>query len=132
MTLRAYILVMLLATLLSWGAFGYILVKIDPTDTNFVGFLFFYLILFLALTGTVALASLYPRLKRHSANLQVFHLVEISYRQGIWLALLFIAGLFLQSKRLLNGWNLMLIMAGLIAIEMFILSSFQKHYDSEK
>ena len=55
MTLKNYLLVMGFLTALCWGIFIFVANLIDPFITNWLGFSLFYLALFFALSGTIAL-----------------------------------------------------------------------------
>lgn len=122
MTLKQYLIIMIIATLMFWGAFGVVLFKIDPTETNFLGFLLFYISLFLASAGTISLIALLIRAYMVRDEL-IFRLVTRSFRQGLLFSLLIIGTLFLQSKRYLTWWNLLLLIFGLTALEFFFVSN---------
>ena len=127
MTFRQFIFFILIATASLWLGFWWIIVSVDPYQTNWLGFVLFYGTLFLALTGTFTLASLFIR-KIRMPNELLFHLVLLSFRQSIVLAVFFSVLLFLQGERLLTWWNVLGLFALVFIIEMVILNKEKKHY----
>jgi len=126
MTLRSYIIIMLTATLLCWSAFAFVLFNVNPEITNWLGFLLFYMSLFLALVGTGALVGFVIRfvgLKRELA----FRSVRDAFRQSFLFSFLITAVLFLLSKNLFSWLNLALLIIGLSVLEFFLLS-YSKPY----
>lgn len=122
MTLRKYLILMSLGTLVSWFAFGMVVTYLNPGSAGTLGFIFFYLSLFLSVTGTLTVAGFAWRYVRHRDEV-LFRHVSISFRQGALLGLLVIASLFLESKNLLSWWNLGLLVVGLTLLEFFWLSA---------
>jgi hypothetical protein len=106
MTLRQYLFVMTLSTLLCWGAWVFVLFNVDPYHSNFVGFLFFYLSIALTLFGTFALiifAGRYIITKKY----QTLHTsVKKSSRDSAMLSTICVALVLLYSLNLLNYWIL--------------------------
>ena len=121
MSLKQYIIIMLIATLLCWGMFALVLLMINPFKAGILGFLFFYLSLFCATLGTGALIGLGIRQFRESEEI-VYKQVLISFRQGIFFAGLICGLLFLQSFRLLAWWNISLLIFALALLELFFLT----------
>ncbi|MEA2088396.1 MAG: hypothetical protein U9O55_00965 [Patescibacteria group bacterium] len=121
MSFRAYIFLMLFATAISWAVWLTILFFINPFETDFLGFLFFYLSLFLSLVGTIAIiASIIRRVFIKDKIL--FRHVVISFRQAIFFSILIISCLLLQSQRLLTWWNMMFLVLALVVFELFAIS----------
>lgn len=121
MSFRSYILLMLLATIISWVVWGMILFFINPFETDFFGFLFFYLSLFLSLVGTISITSSIIR-KIFVKNEILFRQVIISFRQAILFSILIIVCLLLQSQRLLTWWNMTFLVLALTIFELFAIS----------
>lgn len=121
MTLKSYLAVMGALTLVCWGIFFFVAGLIDPTATNWLGFVLFYLTLFLSLSGTAALAGF---LIRYLAKRQemTFNLVKLSFRQSFIFALFLIFLLFLKSKGLFNWLNLLLLVVVFSILELFLIS----------
>ncbi len=121
MTLKSYLAVMGILTLVCWGIFFFVAGLIDPTATNWLGFVLFYLTLFLALSGTAALIGF---LIRYFAKRQemTFNLVKLSFRQSFVFSLFLIFLLFLKSQNLFNWLNLLLLIVVFSILELFLIS----------
>lgn len=125
MTLRSYLIIMISATFLCWISWASVLFSVNPETTNRIGFVLFYLSLFLSLTGTAAIVGFLIRfagLKRELA----FYSVREAFRQSFFFAFLIVAVLFLLSKNFFTWWNLGLLVAGLTILEVFLMS-YQKN-----
>ncbi|PIP27726.1 MAG: hypothetical protein COX30_00370 [Candidatus Moranbacteria bacterium CG23_combo_of_CG06-09_8_20_14_all_39_10] len=121
MTLKAYIWGIRLVTLLSFGAFVFVVMLVDPDSTGLAGKLFFYFSLFFVLSGIFNLFLL--RLRKKSVNAEAAHyIIGLSFRQGILLACFAIGLLILQSLRILIWWDGLLLLAGIFIIELYFVS----------
>ena len=121
MTLRSYLIIMTIATLLCWAAWGYILWTVNPEVTNWLGFLLFYVSLFLAVTGTAALLGFVVRFVALKKEL-AFRSVKEAFRQSFLFAALIVISLMLLSKGLFSWLNLLFLVIGLSILEFFLLS----------
>jgi len=121
MTLKQYIIVMLVATLICWAAFIMVIFSFDPGEIGVAQFILFYVCLLFALTGTISLIGLLIRSFVHKKAL-IVRQVAISFRQAISFAILIVALLYLQSHRLLTWWNLVILLAALTMLEFFLIS----------
>lgn len=121
MTLRQYLILMSISTFFCWIIWVLALYLIDPTATGFLGFAFFYLSLFLAMTGSLAVLSFLVRMKFNKDEL-IFKNVTTSFRQAIMLSFLVIGSLFLKSKNLLTWWNIIFLILALTVLEFFFIS----------
>jgi len=121
MTLRSYLIIMTIATLLCWAAWGYILWTVNPETTNWPGFLLFYVALFLAVTGTAALLGFVVRFVALKKEL-AFRSVKEAFRQSFLFAALIVISLMLLSKGLFSWLNLLFLVIGLSVLEFFLLS----------
>ncbi len=121
MTLRGYLITMLSATLICWFCWIFVIITINPTETNWIGFLLFYLSLFLALIGTAAICGFIIRFIALKQEL-VFRLVKDAFRQSFLFAFLIIASLYLLSQNLFSWLNLFFLVMGLSIFELFLLS----------
>ena len=112
---------MTVATIFCWAAWIAVSWTINPEITNWLGFLLFYLSLFLALVGTAAILGFSLRFigLRHQLASQS---VKTAFRQAIFIAFLVVAVLFLLAQQLLTWLNLILLVAGLSFLEFFLLS----------
>ena len=120
MNLKKFLLSMSFATLLCWFGFLTVILSISPNEIGPLTFLLFYLILALAVIGTLTIIGFLIR-KLFNKNELAFEHVIISFRQAIWLSLILIISLYLQSKQLLAWWNAILLILGLGLIEFFYL-----------
>lgn len=121
MTLKNYLIVMGLMTALCWGIFTFMLNLIDPTATNWLGFMLFYVALFLALSGTAALIGFIIRfvaLRRELA----FYAVSTAFRQSFLFALFIVISLFLLSANLFTWLNVSLLLIIFAILELFVAS----------
>ncbi len=121
MTLRQYLAWLAIGTLVSWGAWVLVITYLNPQTAGTTGMLFFYLSLFLSLSGTLTLLGFSWRYWRHRDEV-LFRHVSISFRQGVLLALAVIVALWLKVSNLLTWWNLSLLIVGLTLLEFFWLS----------
>ena len=125
MSLRTYLIIMILATLLCWAGFGMVAWSVNPEVTNWVGFLLFYLSLFLAIVGTTAIIGFVIRfigLRRELASNSVI----TAFRQSFLFAFFITAILFLLAHNLFSWLNAGLLIIGLSVAEFFLLSCCYK------
>lgn len=125
MTLRLYLIVMSVATVLSWTAVGVVVTMTDPTRTQTSVFIVLFASLFLALTGTLSLLGFLMRVWLLRKRYFVSREVLTSFRQAILLAVLLIAALVMQSRGILSWWNAVLMVAALTALEFFFVNGRQ-------
>ena len=121
MTLKNYLIVMGAMTAVCWGIFVMMLNFIDPTATNWLGFMFFYAALFLALSGTAALIGFIIRfvaLRRELA----FYAVSTAFRQSFLFALFIVISLFLLAAGLFTWHNMSLLLIIFAILELFVAS----------
>lgn len=121
MTLKNYLYVMGALTLVCWGVFSFVVSLIDPTTTNWLGFTLFYLALFIALSGTIALIGFFLRVVVWKKEL-VFNLVRVSFRQSFLLSLFMVILLILKSQNLFTWLNLSLLVIIFVIVELVSLS----------
>ena len=121
MTLRQYLFLMLITTLLCWLGWFSVVSSIDPAMSGSLGYVLFYSALSMALIGSFSMVGLFLRsLLRKEAP--VSRHAAISFRQALLLTALMIGSLFLRSRSLLNWWNLLLFVSTLTAMEFFLIS----------
>ncbi len=121
MTLTRYLILMAGATALCWAAWITVLDAVNPFQTDFLGFFLFYSSFSLALAGTFALIGFFIRTLVLKQEL-IFQKVGISFRQGIFFAILIDGFLILQSMRLLTWYNIAFLIIGLTIAEFFVIS----------
>jgi hypothetical protein len=128
MTLRQFMTIMVLATVLCWISFGMVVINIDPFQGSNVGFTFFYLSLFFALLGTASLMTFLGYRFFSREDLPMVRYVKKSFRYGIFFSLTGNALLFLQINAYLNFWNFTLF---LLVIALCISFSFSASHPRE-
>ncbi|MDD2646655.1 MAG: hypothetical protein PHV78_00040 [Patescibacteria group bacterium] len=121
MTLKQYLNLMFICTLICWGVWVLSIFLVNPQNAGILGFVLFYLSLFLAILGSTALVGFLIRARL--GKTPIFAQVSIAFRQGIWIALIIIFALLLQSFRLLRWWNVALFALLVIIIEVLILTN---------
>lgn len=121
MTLKSYLLVMFALTAFCWGIFIFVASLVDPNMTNWLGFVLFYISLFLALSGTSALVGFIFRFVALKKEL-AFNLVKIAFRQSFLFSLFIIFLLVLKSQQLFNWLNLFLLVIIFAILELFFIS----------
>lgn len=121
MSLKKYLILMSVCTLFCWLALVLVINYIDPTETNLLGFLFFYLSLFLACLGTMSVLGFAVRMKFLKDEI-VYKQVGTAFRQAVMFSFLVTGSLFLQSKSLLTWWNILLFILALTILEFFFIS----------
>jgi hypothetical protein len=115
---------MFITTIICWAAFASIIFTVDPETTNWVGFLLFYLSLFISLVGTFSIIGFLFRftlLKRDLA----FRSVKEAFRQSFLLSFLIIASMFLLAKNLFNWFNIAVMGVGLTVFELLLISYYK-------
>jgi len=125
MTLKNYLIFMGTTTAFLWGLFFFVINLINPDTTNWLGFVIFYLALFLALSGTTALVGFFVRFKIMKKDLAV-RAVKTAFRQSFLFSFLVSAILFLLSQKLFSWFNLILLVVIISIIEFLLISSNKK------
>lgn len=127
MTLKNYLIVMGLLSVLAWGIFVLILNIIDPLSTNWLGLSLFYVSLFLSLSGTAALLGFFVRFValRHSL---VFYAVSNAFRQSFLFALFISVSFLLLSLELFTWLNISLLLIIFVILELFVTSYRRQKY----
>jgi hypothetical protein len=121
MTLRSYIWVMRLMTLISAVALAFFVVRVNPEAPGFWAKPIFFLLIFLVLGGFFNLILL--RLRKGMMDLETeLSNTSLSFRQGALLALFACGLLILQGFRILIWWDALLLLAGVFLIELYFLS----------
>jgi uncharacterized membrane protein len=121
MTLNKYLLVMITLTTICWGIFLFVARMIDPGATNWLGFLLFYVSLFIALSGLTTIIGFLIRFVALKKEL-AFNLVKIAFRQSFLFSLFFVFALFLKASNLFNWLNLFLLILVFAILELFLIS----------
>jgi predicted MFS family arabinose efflux permease len=124
MSLKRYLIIMSLSTLLLWLAWGLVIIFIDPVTGGIMGVSLFYISLFLALTGSFSVIGFFVRSRFAKKEEVLFNQVGVSLRHAILFSVLITGSLLLQSNRLLTWWNALIFIVILIVIEsLFMMRS---------
>ena len=121
MTLKTYLIIMLLATAICWSALAVVINIVDPETTNNIGFTLFYVSLFLSLVGTSAIVGFLFRFIAMRKEL-VFRQVFIAFRQSFLFSAVIIAAFILQSFRMLTWYNALFLVIAVTVLEFFLIS----------
>ena len=122
MTFKDYLIVMALATVGAWAGWVVVLVSINPSSAGWLGFLFFYLTLAIALIGTISICGAGIRVWFKREELISRH-VSRSFRQSILLSSLVIGSLILSSHGLFTWWVMTLLVATVGLVELVFISA---------
>ena len=122
MTLKQLLTIVVTATILCWLIWIVVLLQIDPEANGFWGVFLFFTSLFFSLLGTFFISAFAWRKIFNKMALE-YKIVGISIRQSLFLSLLIIMVLFLQSKSLLTWWNIILLIVGVSILEFLFLST---------
>jgi len=125
MTLKKYLNLMSILTIICWLAWVFVIFFVNPKETGLIGFVLFYFSLFLAIVGTAAIIGFLVRTRLNKGP--VFKQVEASFRQGIWLSFLVVGLFLLQNLGILRWWNGVFLLLFLMFLEFFFLSSRKKY-----
>ena len=120
MNLSVLLAGLVLATLLAGACLAAILIYFDPTISGSLIFILFYLSLLIASTGVFTLIGLFVRRISQKRRFPLptspaIRQLEVSFRQGLLLAVILVAVLILQSQRILAWWHL-IILVGLVGL----------------
>ncbi|MEX1112406.1 MAG: hypothetical protein WEC84_02995 [Candidatus Andersenbacteria bacterium] len=121
MTVRVFLLSTTASMIAGWAVWLLIINWIDPLRAGAMGFILFFLSLFVAVASTVALAGYGVRRLLQPAQFAAYR-VRPSVRQGIWLGIFLNLLLFLQLHQLLRWWIALIIIFVFIFLELLFLS----------
>lgn len=126
MKLPVYLAGLVFSVLLAGGCLTAILLYLDPNSSNILVFILLYLSLLISLAGIFTLMGFFIRRisRRRKSSLPIklaVNNLEISFRQGTLLSVIFVIALILQSQRILAWWYI-LILVFLISLTEWWLS----------
>jgi Ca2+/Na+ antiporter len=122
MTVKHYLLIVVLSTLLAGASLGLLLTGTRPETATGVMMGMLYGSVFLFIAGVLALLGTVLRttvLHKHDAPSRQ---ILIATRQAILLSLLLTLGLYLQAHRQLHGWVILAMIGGVTLLEMLFIS----------
>lgn len=123
MSLRLYLTLMSIGTILCWVAWFFVITNTSPIESGLMGLFFFYFSLFLAVVGTFSVIGFLIRKIIIKNDEVIFRHVRHTFRQSILLGLLIVFILILLSQNLLFWWNALILFAFFIFLEGVIFSN---------
>jgi len=118
MTLRSSLAVFITGAVLAWTAWVLIVTTVEPGSAGVVGEAFFFGSLLLALTGTLTTLGILGRMRMFSQLPSVY--IGPAFRQGMLISTAMIGSLLLQRLRFLSWWNLILMGAILVMLDLVL------------
>lgn len=135
MTVRIFVIGSFLTAVLSWAIWAAIVSFLDPLKAGMLGYVLFFLVLFLALASTGALAGYGVRRLVMPEQLSAYT-VRVALRQGLLISLFFNVLLLLHLIKLYRWWIAVITIALFLVSELVFLSfdrtvnqRFKKTYD---
>lgn len=121
MSLVRFLLILSIGTVLSWSAWVLVLVTMSPTDGGAVALLLFYSSFWLALFGTASILGFFLRYWLEHESV-LFRQIAVALRHGTIVSVACTVALLLQSRRLLNVWAIVALVALAVVTELFFLA----------
>jgi len=121
MKLKHYLISNLIAAISAWLLWLFILFRVDPFATNWLGRGLFYLALFTAVFSTMSLIGFVCRFSLIRQRL-AHQAVAAAFRQAGLFAVGVVITLWLLSQQLFNWFNVLILAGGLAMLEFFMLS----------
>lgn len=120
MSLKIYLYSMSLGTLLCWVAWFFVITNLAPEEAGFVGLLFFYISLFLALVGTASVIGFLILRARTNNDDVVFRHVRQTFRHSVLISTFAIASLMLKAQGWLSAWALIGLLVFFFVLESIL------------
>lgn len=105
-------------TLISTGIFTVILFNVNPLEADFLTKGAFFASIFFIIMGIVTFIGYYVRLRRANHLLAISDLIS-AVRQASLLSLIIVGWLLLESLRIFNWWDALLLMISIGLLELF-------------
>jgi len=121
MSIKAYNIVMLLATVLAWFGFFIIISSFDPNEGSWLVYTLFYSILFLSILGTFSLLGFLTRSIFNRKKTRPRLLAIEAFRQAVIFSAVLVVAMMLQAGRILTWWNMVLLVILATVLEFVIL-----------
>jgi len=109
-------------TIMCWVAWFFILLNIAPEQAGLVGFVFFYVSLFLGVVGLFSVIGLTLKKQKSDKDDIIFRQVKRTFKQGILFGSFVVLALLLLQFNLLFWWNAILLALLYIVLEGAIVS----------
>lgn len=121
MTVRVFFVGSLITTIISWAIWVAIISWLDPLSAGWLGYLLFFLVLFLAVASASGIIGYVVRRIITPQQLSAYA-VRVALRQGLLLGLFLDILLFLQLTRLYQWWIAIIVIVLFLSIELVFLS----------
>lgn len=105
MTLKQYLILMSIGSILCWAAFIAVIFNVNPYSASTMEFVFFFSSFALAVVGTCSVVGFLLRRLFLKDDEIIFRHVKHTFRQSILIAAVLTLLLILQGLRLLTWWN---------------------------
>lgn len=116
-----YIIIIFIATMLSWTSFLLIINRLSPFVSGYLALTLFYLSLFIALMGSFTLLNYYTRLVFKKEKIKLYDL-NIAIRQSALMSIFICISLAFQRLRILNLWDALLLFIIIALTEYYFIS----------
>ena len=120
MTLRQYLTVMALATLLCWVALALVVMNVDPFVANWLSLSFFYLSIFFAFFGTFSLLFFLLFHLFSQGITPMFRQVVKSFQIGFLVTAALTTLIYLWGRGWLEVWNTIIFFAAFVSFIVFL------------
>lgn len=116
-------------TLVAVGGWLYVLLRVDPIETGWMGLLLFYITLYSACIGIFAIIGMLYRVRLLGRNDVLSREVKIAMRHALMFATVSVISLALSAKNLLTWWNLAALFSvvGLIEYLSLLVQESRRH-----
>lgn len=121
MTVRTFVASSLAAAAIGWTAWGLIIAFLDPGQAGLLGYLLFFLALFLATAASTSLLGYAIRRLLQPQRL-TFYAIKPAVRQGVMLGVFLDAMLLLQLLRLYRWWVGVVVTIIVVTFELIFVS----------
>lgn len=117
MTLKQYLAIMTVGTVICWLTWLVLIFSVSPQDAGITGKAFFYLSLALAIIGTYSVLGFLIKRSIIKDDNAVFRHVKKTFRHALLLSVYLISLLILQSQELLSWWNGLILLLIIVILE---------------
>jgi hypothetical protein len=118
---KQYLLTIGLTAIISWIAWGMVIVKLDPYGSTALALGLFYISLFFAFISTFTVIGF--GLRRWIGKNEIhYHHLSVSLRQGLLLSICTLISISFLIMGVLKWWNGLLLVTIAVLVEMYITS----------
>lgn len=121
MSFRVYLAMMTVATLLSWGAWVFVMFNTNPDEASALGFVLFYVTLLMGLVGLFTVLGTVYRVYVVKRSEALFRDIRISFRHALFMALIAIGAIILSARNAFRWWTVPVLIVSVCVVEYLIL-----------